>query len=66
MGWILIQPALDKMYMNGLPFLIKTGVCKFDSILTGAWLQPIAFGSRAYAKMEGKLHFFVGKSTADK
>ena len=64
MGWILMQPSNDAASTSALQLLNKTGECTFDLSMSGARLQPLAFGSRACSTMESKFHFFTGEAAA--
>ncbi len=61
MAFILMQPASDEKSLAALKVLEETGVCEFDLSMTGARLQPLAFGSRACTPMESHFHSFVGE-----
>ena len=62
MGWILMQPAQDKMSKDAVNLLETKGECLFDMSPNGARLKPIAFGSRSCTAVESKLHSFTGEA----
>ena len=62
MGWILMQPAQDKISKDAVKLLETTGECIFDISTDGARLKPITFGSRSCTIMESKLHSFTGEA----
>ena len=56
MGWILIHPANDTESIAATTQLIYKGICKFDSLKSGARLRPVEFGSRCCLPQEHLYH----------
>ena len=61
MAWIIMQPDSSDASITATDILLNKGICNFDLSLTGARLQPIAYGSRACTSTESHFHSFVGE-----
>ena len=61
MGFITMQPAIDKVSVEALRALRETGENKFDCSLEGPRLRSILFESRKCTETESHYHSFVGE-----
>ena len=62
MSYILMQPADDEASRAALLLLSDGGTNTFDSLMSGARLRPIRFGSRRCTTRERHFHSFVGEA----
>jgi hypothetical protein len=62
MSYILMQPASDEDSLKALQILEAGGENLFDSLMHGARLRPVRFGSRQCSDREQHFHSFVGEA----
>ena len=64
MSYILMQPANNTAAQEALALLQAGGDNLFDTMIQGARLRPVRFGSRKCTRRESFLHSFFGEAGA--
>ena len=63
-GWIMMQPSVDKESQTATVHIKNTRECLFGLSKHGSWLKPAPFGSRSCDDMEIKYQYCTGKVAA--